>query len=260
MLTEKHKKMVKPIVFFDLETTGKPGNLANIRIIEISARKVDPDTLDEIDHYYRKCNNGNVPIDKSASDTHGMTEEDLIGLPTFEEKAKEVFDFFDGCDVGGYYCSLFDIPILYYSFLRAGLTWDYKNLKNYDIHTLYTKYNSGKLVDVYKRYTGKDLENAHAADADIEATIEVYKEMLKRKEVFEDEETSTFKNQLDMPGNFKIRVNESGAKEVYIDFGKWKGRNIDEVETSYFKWMFENGDFPQDTRYYAKKIYESKQK
>ena len=75
---------------------------------------------------------------------------------------------------------------------------------------------------------------------------------------FEEKELQYFSDRLDLPGNFKIRVLENGIKEVYVDFGKWKGTNIDKVDKSYFKWMMENNDFPADTRHYAKVIYERK--
>lgn len=251
--------MSKPIVFFDLETTGKTqNNYEDVRIIEISAKKVDPDTLEEIDSLYFKCNNDGVPIAPDATERHGMVEADVADYPPFSVHAKEVFDFFQGCDVGGYYSSVFDVPILYYSFIRAGLTWDYKNLKNYDIFTLYRKYNSNHLGDVYKRLTGKDLEDAHHANADIEATLEIYRIMRGKSQEFEDAELNYFNDRLDMPGNFKIRLLENGAKEVYVDFGKWKGTSIDKVEKSYFKWIMENDTFPVDTRHYARMIYERK--
>lgn len=248
----------RPIVFFDLETTGKHLNPNNVRIIEIGAIKVDPDTLEKIGEYHKRCNNDGVPIDPDAIERHGIYEEDLVNEKPFSYYAKEVFDFFQGCDVGGYYCTIFDIPILYYSFIREGLTWDYKNINNYDIYNLYKKYHPGKLADVYKKYTGKDLEDAHHANADTQATLDVYKAMRKKEEEFEESELSSFTDRLDMPGNFKIRLNESGAKEIYLDFGKWKGFNVDKVEKSYFKWIMNNEDFPVDTRHYAKLIYERK--
>ena len=248
----------RPIIFFDLETTGKSQNSNNIRIIEISAVKVNPDTLDVIDTYYQKCNNGDLPIDPDATERHHLTEADLVGYPTFQQVAKETYDFFEGCDVGGYYSTVFDIPILYYSFIRAGLTWDYKHINNYDIYSLYRKFNSGKLEEVYKRYTGKDLIDAHAAQNDVAATLEVYKEMRKRNEEFESSELNTFENYIDMPGNFKWRLLEGGVREAYVDFGKWKGTNVEKVDKSYFKWMMENESFPVDTRHYAKLLYEKK--
>lgn len=250
--------MSKPIVFFDLETTGRNDDKDKVRIIEISAIKVDPETLDTIDTLYFKCNNDGVPIDPDATERHGMVESDLIGYPPFSVHAKETFEFFNGCDVGGYYCSIFDIPILYYSFIRAGYTWDFKNLKNYDIYNLYKKFNPGKLKDVYKMYTGKDLEDAHHANADAEATLEVYKEMRKKEQEFEEAELETYSDNLDMAGKFKVRILEDGKKEIYVTFGKWKDVNVSKVDKSYFKWMMENESFSVDTRYYAKLIYEKR--
>ena len=252
--------MSKPIVFFDLETTGKSNNNDDVRIIEISAVKVNPETLEVIDTLYHKCNNDGVPIQPDATERHGMVEADLVGLPPFRAFAKETFDFFDGCDVGGYYCTVFDIPILYYSFIREGLTWDYRNVKNYDIYTLYRKYNSGKLGDVYKKFTGKDLEDAHHATADIDATLEVYKIMRGRQEEFEDADLTTFTENVDMAGKFKVRILENGKKEIILTFGKHKDRNVDDVDASYFKWMMNSDDFAVDTKYYAKMIYEKKEK
>ena len=93
----------KPIVFFDLETTGKNINYDKVRIIEISAIKVNPDTLEEISRLYFKCSNDGVPIDPDATERHGMVEADVAGYPPFREYAKETFEFFKGCDVGVYY-------------------------------------------------------------------------------------------------------------------------------------------------------------
>jgi len=252
--------MSKPIVFYDLETTGKNDDKDKVRIIEISAIKVDPETLDTIDTLYYKCSNDGVPIDPDATERHGMTEADLVGCPPFSAVAKKTFEFFQGCDVGGYYCSIFDNPILYYSFIRAGFTWDYKSLKNYDIYNLYKKFNPGKLKDVYKMYTGQDLEDAHHANADAEATLEVYKEMRKKQQEFEDADLNTYSDNVDMAGKFKFRLLENGKKDIYITFGKWKDTSIEKVDASYLKWMMENESFSIDTRHYAQKIYELKEK
>ena len=86
----------KPIVFFDLETTGKNINYDKVRIIEISAIKVNPDTLEEISRLYFKCSNDGVPIDPDATERHGMVEADVAEYPPFREYAKETFEFFKG--------------------------------------------------------------------------------------------------------------------------------------------------------------------
>ena len=105
-------------------------------------------------------------------------------------------------------------------------------------------------------YTGNDLEDAHHANADAEATLEVYKEMRKKQQEFEDADLNTYSDNVDMAGKFKVRILEDGKKEIYVTFGKWKDTSIDKVDKSYFKWMMENESFSVDTRHYAKMIYE----
>ena len=153
--------MGKTVVFFDLECTSISFNPDNVRIVEIAAIKVDLDTFEEVDRLYFKCNNGDIHIAKDAYEVHGISEDDVKDLPTFNDRAKEVFDFINGYDIGGYNCAFYDIPILYSSFLRAGLNWNYRTLNVYDVYLNYKHHNSGKLAEVYKKYTGKDLDNAH---------------------------------------------------------------------------------------------------
>ena len=250
---------MRNVVFYDLETTGLDRNPANIRIIEIAAIKVNIETLEEIDHYTRKCNNDGVRISSEAYAKCGISEEDVADCKTFTEIAGEVFEFFKGCDVGGYYNTYYDNPILYTSFLRAGYTWDFRNLKVYDIYSLYRKYNSSTLSSVYKRYTGKEMTGSHQAFSDIAATLEIYKAQRENGEEFEKEELNAYEDNLDISGNIKVRTNIVGAKELYLNFGKYKGVSVDMIDNNYFKWMYERSDlFPSDTRYYAKKIYEKR--
>lgn len=245
---------MKDIVFFDLETTGAPKNPAMTRIIEISGIKVN-ENLDIIDKIYFKCNNDGVPIEPDAFERHGIPESDLVDCPTFTEVAPAVFKFFDGCDIGGHYCTFYDAPILYESFLRAGLTWDFRSLKVYDTYTIYKKFNSGKLGEIYKRYTGQDLENAHSADADTMATIEVFKHQKAEGEGLDDSELSAYSDRLDIMGNFMVGHKENGERFIYLPFGKYKGKNVDEIDPSYLDWMADNVEgFPTDTRHYARQL------
>jgi DNA polymerase-3 subunit epsilon len=248
--------MGKIAVFFDLECTSISSNPNNVRIVEFAAIKVDMDTLEEIDRLYFKCNNECIPISKEAYEIHGISNDDVLHLPTFTERAQEVFDFINGYDIGGYNCVYYDIPILYLSLARAGLIWDYRNLNVYDVYLNYRHHNSGKLAEVYKRYTGNDLDNAHDACVDTLATLEVYKHQRLNNEEFPEELLPHFQYNMDIAGNYMYRVNETtGAKEVYINFGKWKGTKIDDIDTKYLEWVASNTDgFPLDTIQITKKI------
>lgn len=244
---------MKNIVFFDLETTGAAKNPAAVRIIEICGVKVD-ENLNIIDRIYFKCSNDGVPIDPDAFERHHIREEDLEGCPTFNEVAPAVFEFFDGCDIGGHYCTFFDAPILYESFLRAGLTWNFREVKVHDTYTTYKKYNSGKLGELYKRYTGQDLKDAHSADADTMAVIEVFRHQTEDGQTLDEDELSTFADRLDMAGNFMFGHKEDGERFVYANFGKYKGKDVREIDPAYLDWIGNNDGFPTDTRHYARQI------
>ena len=248
--------MNKTVVFFDLECTSINYNPDNVRIIEFAGVKVDLNTFEEIERLYFKCNNGDIHISKEAYEVHGISEDDVKDLPTFHDRAKEVFDFIDGYAVGGYNCVFYDIPILYSSFLRAGLNWNYRTLNVYDVYLNYKYHNSGKLAEVYKKYTGKELDNAHDAFADTMATLEIYKYQRNHNEEFVNDNLTHFQYHMDIAGNYMYRINETtGAKEVYVNFGKWKGTKIDDVDIKYFEWVANNTEgFPVDTINLTKKI------
>lgn len=231
-------------VFFDLETTGLNFNID--KIIEMSCIKVD-DNFNIVDKYYSKFNPEDAIITEEAFNKHGMTVESLKDEPLFKHKASEILSFFEGCDLGGYNINTFDIPFLYTKFLECGIKWDIRDKKIIDVFKLYKKYNSGKLVDVYKRYTGKDLCNAHSADADTLAAIEIFKEQINKGEVFEsDDETMLYKSMIDINGQL---INKDD--DLYLTFGKYKGCSIKTImvkDRGYLDWLISNNDFPVDMR------------
>lgn len=160
----------KPIVFFDLETTGV--SISTDRIIQIACVKVNPDFTTE---EKTTLINPQIHIPASATAVHGITDEMVEKAPLFKQIAKSLFSFFEGCDVGGYNSDYFDVPLLIEEFKRAGIefpTWD---LCFVDVLKYERIVNSHKLDETYKRYTGKELENAHDALSDVRATIEVLK-------------------------------------------------------------------------------------
>lgn len=248
--------MTRPVIFYDLETTGKDKDTNNIRIVQISCYKYDNTTdWNLIDTFKCKCNNGDVHIEPGAIEVHGITEESVKDCPTFQEIAPKVFEFFDGCDIGGYNNSFFDNSVLYMSFLRTGLKWDYRKLKVYDVLLLYRKHHSNKLCDVYKRLTGHDLENAHDADSDIIGTVEVYKCLQNQGIEFEDDDLNFYKDNIDLIGDFKVRINSKGEKEPYYNFGAHKGESVESVGIGYLEWMTKQANkFPLDTVHVASKL------
>ena len=104
----------RPIIFFDLETTGV--DTAKDRIVEISMAKIMPDGEEIVKT--RKLN-PEMHIPEEATAIHGITDEDVKDCPTFAQVAKSLEQFIRGCDFGGFNSNRFDLPVLVEEFLRA---------------------------------------------------------------------------------------------------------------------------------------------
>ena len=236
----------RPIIFFDLETTGV--DTAKDRIVEISMAKIMPDGEEIVKT--RKLN-PEMHIPEEATAIHGITDEDVKDCPTFAQVAKSLEQFIRGCDFGGFNSKLFDLPVLVEEFLRAGVDVDFKRRKFIDVQNIFHKKEQRTLVAAYKFYCDKDLDDAHSAEADTLATYEVLKAQLERYPDLENDidklaEFSTRAETADYAG--RILFNEKG--EEVFGFGKYKGRSVEEVfrmEPSYYAWMM-NGDFPLYTK------------
>ena len=235
-----------PLVFFDLETTGV--NITKDRIVELSYIKVMPNGT-EIKKTIRV--NPEMHIPESATALHHITDEDVKDKPTFKEIAKSLADDFEGCDFAGFNSNRFDIPLLMEEFLRVGVNFDISKRKFIDIQTIFHKMEQRTLTAAYKFYCNKDLDNAHSANADTEATYEVLQAQLERYPNLENDVDflSKFSSQnrnVDLAG--RIVLNDDNV-EVF-NFGKYKGQPVADVlkkDTGYFGWIMQ-GDFPQNTK------------
>lgn len=236
----------KPIVFFDLETTGT--NVGTDRIVELSMLKIEPGGKEEV--LTMRINPG-IPIDPRSTAIHGISDEDVKDAPTFAEVAKNLSHFIEGCDLAGYNAVRFDVPLMAEEFLRAGVDIDLKRSRIIDVQNIFHRLEQRTLAAAYKFYCKKDLKDAHSAEADTLATYEILKAQLERYAELENDvkflsEFSSQSKNIDFAG--RIVLDEQG-REVF-NFGKHKGRPVEEVfaeEPSYYAWMM-NGDFPLHTK------------
>lgn len=239
-------KLKRPIVFFDLETTGV--DTSKDRIVEIAMIKVMPDG-EEITRTRRLNPEMHIPAEASA--VHGITDDDVKDCPTFAQVAKSLEQFIRGCDFGGFNSNRFDLPVLVEEFLRAGIDVDLKRSKFIDVQNIFHKKEQRTLVAAYKFYCDKELDDAHSAAADTRATYEVLMAQLDRYPDLENDvaalaEYASRNETADYAG--RILYNDKG--EEVFGFGKYKGRSVAEVfriEPSYYAWMM-NGDFPLYTK------------
>ena len=244
-------KLKRPILFFDLETTGV--DVANDRIVEISMVKIGVDGEKVVK---TRRINPEMHIPEVATAVHGISDEDVKDEPTFKQIAKSLATFIEGCDFGGFNSNRFDLPMLVEEFLRAGVDVNFDNRKFVDVQTIFHRKEQRTLVAAYKFYCDKDLENAHSAEADTMATYEVLESQIERysdigSTVEELAEFSSNGPLVDFAG--RLSLNDKG--EEIFTFGKYKGRAVEEVfakDPSYYSWIM-NGDFPLYTK---KKITE----
>lgn len=246
-----------PLVVFDLETTGT--NISHDRIVEIAMVKAMPDG--SVEEKCRKLN-PTIPIPHETSLIHGIYDEDVKDEPSFKQVAKSLAQFLEGCDLAGFNVLGFDVPMLVEEFLRANVEFDVENRKIVDAQKIFHLMEKRNLTAAYKFYCGKDLENAHAALADTQATYQV---LLSQIEKYEGQEAFdnlgkkmatiendmgilhaiTTTNRVDLAGRIILK---DGVET--FNFGKHRGKPVMEIfqkEPSFYDWMMK-GDFPLDTK------------
>ena len=260
-------KLTRPLVFFDLETTGL--NIASDRIVELSYYKVFPNGASEGKTFRIKPvqmmlgQEVQLHISEEASAVHGIYDEDLVDCPTFREVASEVAQALEDADLAGYNSNHFDLPLLAEEMMRAGMNIDLKGKKMVDVFTIFQRQEPRNLVAAYKFYCGKDLTNAHSADADTMATYEVLMAQLEKYDIPVDvdglaEFTAGNTRLADFAG--RIAYDAQGV-EVF-NFGKYKGQRVADVfrrDPGYYGWI-QNGDFPQYTKNVFTRLYLSLRK
>lgn len=251
-------KLKNPILFFDIESTGL--DVASDRIVELSIVKVMPDGSRIVK---TRRINPTIPISPEARAVHGISDEDVKDCPTFKQLAKSIAKLMEGCDIAGYNSLKFDIPMLAEEFLRAGVDFDFRKRNLVDVQNIFHKKEQRTLKAAYKFYCGKNLDNAHTAEADTLATLEVLEAQLDR---YADDEEEPLQNDIAYLAKYSIqrhtvdyagRIALNEKEEPVFNFGKHKGKRVVDVlrsEPSYYDWI-QKGDFTLDTKQVLTKIY-----
>ena len=263
----------KPLVFFDLETTGTKVGVD--RIVEMAMVKLLPDGSvikkpEQAGKAHRILVNPEMPIPVESSLVHGVYDEDVKDAPTFERIAPGLLKWLHGCDLGGFNSNRFDIPMLAEEFLRVGIDFGLEGRNLIDVQNIFHKMEQRTLRAAYKFYCDKDLEGAHEALPDTMATVEVFFAQLEKyadRTVLDSkgetvgpvpndmEELSSFcrmRNNADLMG--RLVYDEEG--HVMFQFGKHMGKRVANVlaqDPGYFGWMMQ-GDFPRYTKRILQKV------
>lgn len=240
-------KAEKPLAFFDTETTGV--DLGKDKIISLAIVIIDFERNKMKKKYY--IFNPMIPISKEASEINGFYNENVEDKPPFKVCAEDILEIMQNCIPVGYNINTFDIPILKREFIEAGLDVSFMNeptFKTLDVFRIVKKLYQRSLSDMYKRYTGKDLEDSHDALADTMAVYELLANMLKKEELpdnlddmikfYYDEKFDSIKR-ADVAG--KLIFNEEG--KIVYNFGKNKGMLVsDDTIKDYAEWIVSSPD------------------
>ncbi|MDE5813000.1 MAG: 3'-5' exonuclease [Muribaculaceae bacterium] len=238
--------LIRPIIFFDLETTGT--SVTSDRIVEISLIKVYPDGHTE--EKTRRINpERHIPEESTA--IHHITDDDVKDAPTFRQIARSLHDLFEDSDIAGFNSNKFDVPLLIEEFGRAGLSFDVSGRNFVDVQGIFHKMEQRTLVAAYRFYCGKELTEAHSANADTRATYEVLLSQLERYPELKNDvqalaEFSSGGRNVDLAGRMVYDDNH----EPIFNFGKNKGRKVKDIvrhEPGFIQWIMQ-GDFPKETK------------
>lgn len=251
-------KLRKPLAVIDLETTGV--NVAKDKIVELCIAKAKLDGTVEVK---TKLINPGIPIPLETSLIHGIYDEDVKDAPTFKQIGKALAQFLEGCDLAGFNSNRFDVPMLVEEFLRMDVDFDIKNRKLIDAQRIFHLMEPRTLSAAYKFFCNKNLENAHSAEVDTLATLEVLCSQVERYEGVKikndkGEEYEPVKNDMEVLHQLtsanivdfaqRMTLNKSG--EIVFNFGKHSGKSVKQIlknEPQYYDWMM-NGDFPLNTK------------
>ena len=259
----------RPLLFFDIESTGL--NIPCDSIVELSFVKIFPDNEQRI-KTWRVCpwdyeNGCQRPMNPAAEAVNGISDADVRDEKKFYEIADEVIDWLGDSDLAGYNAAKFDLPMLaeelerVRKYKRPELDIDLHSRKMVDVQVIFHKMEPRNLKAAYRFYVGGDFENAHAAEADTLATVEVLKGQLDKygeEQIHNDVEWLANFTEMQKSVDYAGRIVLNADKEPCISFGKHKGKTCREVyqkEPSYFAWI-EQGDFALDTKRQFAKLKE----
>lgn len=249
-------QLTRPIAFIDLEATGVDREAD--RIVEIAICKLEPSGQYKT---MKRRVNPTIPIPAGATAVHGIKDEDVADEPTFKQLAKGLLALLEGCDIAGFNSNTYDIPLLYNEFARAGVSWDYSKFLMIDVGNLFKIKEPRTLSAAVKHYCGRELIDAHSAEADIEATLDVFLAQLDRYE--NDEGFPQTLEELALYTNYGNKMADLSGKFVYnsegvllLNFGKYRG-NPAADHIDFISWMVNKADFPADTTAIAARVMEA---
>lgn len=243
-------KLERPLVFFDLETTGPEVGVD--RIVQFAAVKLAPGWVPQsaTRKSWQTLVNPEMPIPAGATKVHGITDAMVKDAPTFGRLASRLHAALEGADLGGYNARRFDVPFLIHEFKRVGVKTDLHTRRIVDPMRIFMQAEPRDLGAAVKRYCGRAHEGAHQALADTEAALDVFVAQVQAGVVVGDiDEIHRVCAEGAIDLERKLVWDED---EAIIAFGKNRGvrlRDLAAQDRGFLEWMLSpKAAFPEDTK------------
>lgn len=236
----------RPLIFFDLETTGL--HVKRDRIVELALIKVTPqgDVLERV----RRFDPG-MPIPAEATAVHGITDADVADEAPFCARARALAQLMNGCDLAGFNIRRFDLHMLVAEFSRCGIRFDLADRRVIDMQNIFHREEPRDLSAAARFYLDREHEEAHTALGDIRTSAAVLSAQMTRYPHLPRsldglhaycEEYAPFRTEVD-------RWFSSESEGRVFRRGRHTGRSLDEVarlEPDYLHWMLGADDMDED--------------
>lgn len=237
----------RPVIFFDLETTGL--SLSRDRIVELAVIRVSPrgDVFERVRRY-----NPEMPIPPEASAVHGITDEMVADEPTFRATSKSLAELLEPCDLAGFNIRHYDLPILIAEFARAGIDFDVKDRRLIDMKVIFHSEEPRDLSAAARFYLDRDHQDAHSALGDIRTTAAVLTAQLARYRHLPRDMEGLHAYCDEKRGPYRTEFDKWFSRDdrgLVFNRGKHKGSALADVAESapdYLEWMARADDMPDD--------------
>ena len=144
----------------------------------------------------------------------------------------------------GYNSRTFDTLMLDAELRRAGEPGiDLREVEEIDVYKLWSQVEPRTLTGALWRFRRERLEDAHTAEADVDATIKVLDGIFANENISLEGAIHLSKPEGEVDRSGKLAMDDDG--ELVFNFGKHKGQRC-RLNTSYLKWMGGAG-FPEET-------------
>lgn len=234
----------RPIVFFDLETTGP--SPSTDRIVQIACVRRSPDGSSK---EWQTLVNPTVPIPPEATEVHGITDAMVSTAPTFGTLAGGLMRAIGDADLGGYNARRLDVPLLLAEFKRAGFAFSLAGRAIIDPMRVFYRREPRDLSAAVRFYCGREMTGAHEALADIRATLDVLDAQLERYPDLPKSVAELSSYCAEDAADLERKLVRKGD-DIIVNFGEQKGKSLRwlaENDRGFLSWMLRS-DFMPDTK------------